>query len=396
MSVSASARQPQRISASQTRASTLTQVTFFARNFLIIALIFFIILLLGKLSYDGFLLYLAAQVAKRPEPANQDYGLLPPISFPTQIPSDKPTAYFLKLTDKKGKTFNVCPNLDSLYTTLRVYKTSSLGEGPGLNVETKIRQIAQAFGFSGEPEIVDSKLYRWSNDNGAIEINRETFATTYNTDYLSNNELLGQEGKTLPTNAEATDLLKNVLNQAGLLINDVATMSADVVHVKAVGNKLEQANSIGEADFIQVALNRAPVYYPLYNQSTGTVLKDLVYPIVEPKTQPSSIVGIIARNWLDEDLVVQLRYVYQPIDYTEYGVYTVREPQNAWQDVILTGQAYVENEGKSETATVTKVSLGYYESAEAQEYLQPVYVFEGENDFRAYVPAISPDQISLD
>lgn len=395
MSVSASARQPQGISVSQTRSTTLTQVTFFARNFLIIALIFFIILLMGKLAYDGFLLYLAAQNAKRPEPVDQRYGSLPPINFPAQIPSDKPNGYFLKLTDKKGRALDAFNEPESLFTTLRVYETYSLGDGPGLNVETKIRQIAQAFGFSGEPEIVDSQIYRWNNDNGSIEVNRKTFATTYNTNYLSNNELLSQPGKTLPTNAEATDLLKSVLEQAGLLTNDVATMSADVVHVKAVGSKLERASSIGEADFIQVALYRAPVYQTLLNQTTGEVLRDLTYPIVEPSTQPSSIVGIIARNWLDENLVVQLRYVYQPVNYTKYGVYAARSPQEAWQDVILTGQAYVVNKGKSESATVTKVSLAYYESSEAQEYLQPVYVFTGENDFAAYVPAVDPSQTSL-
>ena len=42
---------------------------------------------------------------------------------------------------------------------------------------------------------------------------------------------------------------------------------------------------------------------------------------------------------------------------------------------------------------VRQVYLGYYDSFDPQMYLQPVFVFEGDNGFLAYVPAVIPEWI---
>ena len=41
------------------------------------------------------------------------------------------------------------------------------------------------------------------------------------------------------------------------------------------------------------------------------------------------------------------------------------------------------------TATVRTVTLAYYDSLDPQNYLQPVFVFEGDDGFLAYVPAVA-------
>jgi hypothetical protein len=38
--------------------------------------------------------------------------------------------------------------------------------------------------------------------------------------------------------------------------------------------------------------------------------------------------------------------------------------------------------------------LAYYEPVTLTQYLQPIYVFKGDNNFIAYVPAISDKYIS--
>jgi hypothetical protein len=35
------------------------------------------------------------------------------------------------------------------------------------------------------------------------------------------------------------------------------------------------------------------------------------------------------------------------------------------------------------------VSLGYYDPLDKQEFLQPIYIFEGDQKFMAYVPAVT-------
>ena len=47
----------------------------------------------------------------------------------------------------------------------------------------------------------------------------------------------------------------------------------------------------------------------------------------------------------------------------------------------------------STTAVIRNVRLGYYDSYDPETYLQPIYVFEGDYGFTAYVPAISPEWV---
>ena len=42
---------------------------------------------------------------------------------------------------------------------------------------------------------------------------------------------------------------------------------------------------------------------------------------------------------------------------------------------------------------IRNISLAYYDSDEPQEYLQPIFIFEGDNDFVAYLPAITGEYL---
>jgi hypothetical protein len=44
--------------------------------------------------------------------------------------------------------------------------------------------------------------------------------------------------------------------------------------------------------------------------------------------------------------------------------------------------------------TIKKMFLAYYDPDEYQPYLQPVYVFVGDNDFVGYVPAVEDALLS--
>ena len=56
---------------------------------------------------------------------------------------------------------------------------------------------------------------------------------------------------------------------------------------------------------------------------------------------------------------------------------------------VKNGQGFIADLGASEKqVAIRNIYLAYYENQSPQNYLQPIYVFESETGFTAYVPAI--------
>ena len=371
--------------------ASLTQITYFARNALVICLVLFIVLLMGKLAYDNFLSYLGDSRCRQPDKTNPLFGYLPPITFSAQSVILKPNAYALNLSSRSignSDDPSQMPTAEVKDQTLPVFAV--IRPTSDLASDRRARDIASSFGFNGEPTFIDGETYRWNRGGSNFEINRRTLALNYDTDFLNNSEYLNRAGKTLPTNDQAAQLTKNTLREIDLLPDDVASAPADIVFLKALGNELAPVNSISEADFIQVALTREAPTRETTDIHCRPVTKE--YPFFQPIGVPSSIVAIIARDYLDNDHLVEMSFHYQALS-SPPNLYKARSLEEAWQ-VVQSGEAYIVNRGTSNTATITDFRIGLYESATEQSYFQPIYIFTGPGGFMAYVPAL--DQTNID
>jgi len=64
----------------------------------------------------------------------------------------------------------------------------------------------------------------------------------------------------------------------------------------------------------------------------------------------------------------------------------------AWNE-LQQGKGYIANfgqQGDNGQITIRKVYLAYYDTEVPQTYLQPIYIFEGDKNFFAYVTAVNP------
>ncbi|MBI5619928.1 hypothetical protein HY950_03130, partial [Candidatus Gottesmanbacteria bacterium] len=62
----------------------------------------------------------------------------------------------------------------------------------------------------------------------------------------------------------------------------------------------------------------------------------------------------------------------------------------AWQE-LQSGMGFIARyPATGASVTVRNVTIAYYDSFEPQMYLQPVFVFEGDDGFVSYVPAVAP------
>ena len=87
--------------------------------------------------------------------------------------------------------------------------------------------------------------------------------------------------------------------------------------------------------------------------------------------------------------MLELAYTYWPIDLSTSATYGLITSDQAWS-LLQSGQGYIARYPTSgNTVTVRNIYLGYYDSYDPQTYLQPVFVFEGDNGFLAYVPAVA-------
>jgi hypothetical protein len=95
-------------------------------------------------------------------------------------------------------------------------------------------------------------------------------------------------------------------------------------------------------------------------------------------------------------MVVRAQTAYFDIATDQVGVYPLKTGDVAW-DQLQKGAGYVvSRQGNSAAVTINKMFLGYLDVDEYQSYMQPVFVFLGENNFVAYVPAVDDGYIATE
>jgi hypothetical protein len=302
---------------------------------------------------------------KPPPPPTVGFGILPPIRFPAQSSLDKPQSYDLQVPQSRFNNYG-----DRAKVFLMLY--SSIG----LFTDQRAKEIAANYGFMFNPTTLSDTKYRWTKTQplqATLEMDIVNLKFEIKTDYLSRAELLRRTE--LPTRTESVNLVKSFINSGQSLPSDLATASGEVKYLRSVGGELEEAVALSDADFAQVDIRRAPV--------------DGRYPFFTPKGYRGAVHAILTGALSGKDQIVELSYSYQPIDYTERHTYPLRSLDSAWA-IVQAGEAYIANKGTSDVAVIRDVQLGYYDDTQDQDYMQPIYVFEGDGGFMAYVPALQP------
>ena len=355
--------------AQEAAGPSLTNVTFMGRQTVKFGLIFLVVLMVGIITINAFVAYWKATHPEPPPPPTVGFGTLPGIEFQNQTEEDKPISY--RLETATGAT----PDFGDRAKVYFMPKATA-----SLLADQSAKATAAKLDYVFEPTALTTELYRWNKSQPVLstlemDIRTNNFSLTSN--YLSLPELL--TNKKIPTGFDAIERVKSVLKRADLLADDVATASGEIVYLKSLGGELAPAVSQSDADFIQVDLNRNPI--------------DGVFRMYTPEGYVGIINAIVSGAFEGKDSIVELNYNYHAVDYDQIHTYPLRTSQSAWQ-LMQAGEGYIADKGSQDSAVIRTVTLGYFDSFEEQEYLQPVYVFEnGETGFLGFVPALDPKYI---
>ncbi len=349
--------------------SQLTITSFYVRRAIkigTICLLTFIVLRAGYAAAYALWLYL--NPPKDPPPAAA-YGRLPPVNFPEQKISI-PVNFQLETVEGKLPT-NFGDRAKVIYLTSFGGKFSKLDDA---------QAIANRLELNVNRTKISENVYLYNNriTRTQLEINVLTKSFVYAYDYIYDQTLINPPP--LPTKEEAVRMGETFLRQFNLFSKELAEGGKEVSYWSIKGEKLVPAISASEADFVRVSFFRTPV--------------DQEYPIMPP-TYPEALVSfLISSRRVQGNNIVEAKYTHFERDPEEFSEYPLLPIEAAWEEVTKGNYYLASFDGNSqEGVKIRKIYLAYFDPSQPTNFLQPIYVFEGDDNFVGYHTAIPPEWV---
>jgi hypothetical protein len=345
---------------------SLTQTAYFARRTINWAIIAVIAYILMRIFWSIFATVFLLIFPPKASPPNNLFGKLPALVFPQAA---TPSA---RLTFQLQTIEGTVPKASESATVYFMPKTA-----PNLLGLNKTQDFAAGLNFDPTPVQETKNIYRFND--AELPLRRLRY------DIVSNNFILRYafeqdpsvfNEKSLPLpEAGKTDAI-NLLESHNLYPDDLAGGTNEISFLKLSETQLVETTSLSQADaeridFFRKTIGDTPVFTPVPDQA------------------PVSIIFSGSAN--AKKRIIQFAYTFWPIDYQTTATYALKTSDQAWQE-LQGGSGYIARypTGTGNIAVIRNVYLAYYDSFDPQTYLQPIFVFDGDNGLRAYVPAVAP------
>jgi hypothetical protein len=323
--------------------------------------------IIGALLVLGFFLFLFFQggafiqkvfFPKPPTPPEQKYGALPEIVFPEE--STPTPEYRINTVSGQLPTF---PDRIAVYPLMQNEASITALKGA--------RDSAFAAGFSENQTSVTPSLYTWNNPitTAVLEMNIISRNFTINSDYLSNP--IFATGQTLTSDNSMESVLQ-LISTLGGNTDDIDISKTKTQNYAILNGTITPVDSFSSGQITKVSLfqntvNKLPIYYPVFNESTLYFLLTFVGGEIQ---------------------IPEASYIHKVPNLEDSSTYPLKSATQAFEE-LKNGEGYIVNPTTDEIVDITDVTLGYYlDNNPEQKYLLPIIVFSGKNDFQAFVLAI--------
>ncbi len=322
--------------------------------------------ILGILLIYRIAMYVKSQITP-PPPPTAAFGKLPPISFP-EGNTNKSLTYSI---DTVTGSLPVFPDRANVYKTIP--------PPPDLLALNKATEKVLDAGFTSKGTQISQDFYQWSitEDSGlpkkiVFDISSSNF--NLSSPFLSDLKVLSANN--LPNQTAAVNAAQNFLSNLNSIPQDLDLEKTTTTLLAIKGGTTVPTTSLSntqviEVSFFQKDINSIPIVYPDTNSSTMRVF--------------------VAGG--DSPQVIKADFFHQNIS-TDSATYSILSSNEAYEK-LKNGDAYISYGGTNENVSINKVSLGYYLSDQAQDYVMPVVIFRG-NGFTAYVSAVRDAWTRLD
>lgn len=349
--------------------TTLTETAYQTRKFINYAILAIIAYIILRIFWSIFsTVFITLFPPKAPLP-NHAFGKLPVLQFPTPVAS--PTAELsFQLQTIEGSV----PKASESATVYFMPKNA-----PNLLALTTATEFARRLEFIKNPIQETKAIYRWEDANTPLRMLRyDIVSKNFILRYQFEKDMGLFSERSVPIEQVAKTEAKNMLQTYNLYPEDYEQGTPRVQYLKLVGDKLVKTTSLNQSDSIRIDYFRAPI---------GNT------PVVNAYPDEGLISFVFSGSKNVKKHILQFAYTYWPVDYVTTATYGLKPSSTAWNE-LQSGRGYIARyPAKGNIALVRDVHLGYYESIEPQTYMQPVFVFEGDDGFLAYVQAVAPPWI---
>lgn len=320
-----------------------------------------VFLMVGRVILTASIAYYRKINPPPPPPPDVKFGKLPKLIFPQK---DQPTLTYT-LETRTGKLPSDIPTQFKVYF-MPIKKANLLAFD-------NAKAVANRLEFIQEPTKLSATDYRWTtNEPVASSLTINTITGAFVLDRKWQNDKSYLTPTLYYSDVQAVDRTLNLLGRVDLLPKDVKQGDNAVQNLKAQNGQLVIAPSRSQAEFVRINLYRTPI--------------DEV-EVVNPRSDKGLISAVLALQREDDKQFIRLDYNYFPVETETSAVYPIITPAAAWERMQNGGGFIVSIKDGVTSTTVRDVRLAYYDSDIPQQYMQPVYVFEGDSDFVGYVPA---------
>ncbi len=343
--------------------TTLHKVTELTKKFAL----GFVLGVIGIIFLVVLIQYIRSILPKKVEPPTVIFGQLPAMTFPQNT-----------LAKNFSYTINtVSGTLPVLPDKVAVYKTSK----PEISLLSldQAKDLSARNNFSGSPIQISDTVYQWQQVEpplAKLSYDIISLNFTFITNYLS--DPTAAVTSNLPDQAGAIVNAQNFFTNFGSNLTDTDLKKTQVSYYSIQNAALVPASSVSTAqairvDFYQKDIDKIPVYYPHYPKSN-------IYAILAGVNYPNSI--------------AEAGYFHQSLLLDQNGTYPIKTMDEAFRE-LNENKAYIANyDGNKTNILIQDAYVAYFASDMLQDYLMPVIVFKGNDNFYAFVNAIKDEWIT--
>jgi hypothetical protein len=340
---------------------TLTELSYYFRKFLPYFILFCLIFLIFFYSIKLTLVYLDSNKTTAVY-TNPIFGKIGPPVIPQS-------------TSSAGLKFTLDTIEGVPVTATEAAKVFFLPQfNPRFGYSEKIYLIAKSFGFDTtvvKHKLVD-KTASFIDNEKTLKIDISNF--NFNFDKKVDSELFSSSQLTIPSKSEIENKAVDFLKKVGRYPDELGKGTMNVVYLKYnPGNQnFVNVDSRNQAQLVEVDF-----YRPNIDD----------FSIVTPKFFTSQNYVIMFFEGSDYTVIKSQIAFFEKSD-EQIGMYPIKTGDQAWVELNNGKGLVVAGTQGQKNIIIKSMKLGYFDPDIYQNYLQPVYVFLGEEDFVGYVPAV--------
>jgi len=294
------------------------------------------------------------------------YGVLPKNVFPVKEFTAK--NFTLEFTN------DVIPSFSDQAKVYIIYRSKT-----EILALEEAKEVAKNFGFENEPSEVSEGIYEFKNETTKKTLTMNVLEGDFNLKYpyLGDTSIL--EAKDMPTKDKAIEAAESFLESGNKYTNDLKNGKKEISYWKISDGTSTAVSALSESNAVEVEFYREYL--------------DEKWEIVSPQNGEASVSILVSGSSESDKKIIEANFKYANIDRESYSTYPIKTAMEAIAE-LKAGNYWPASDVSLGDVVIRGMELAYYEPVTLTQYLQPIYVFKGDNNFVAYVPAVTGKYVS--